>query len=754
MRFLLILLLLTGNVFSQTTFDRVTSIPVDEGGMLRNAWAGGINFPWISEIDLDGNGTPDIFLYDKYNNRILTFLNNGAPSASQAWDYAPDYATKFPPINKWVFLYDYNCDGKADLFTLSNAFQCSGVMAYKNVSTPGNLQWLKVDTCMKEMFFTITQNIFASPISIPHFVDYDNDGDMDILGYNTIPDGRIVYHKNYSMENFGNCDSLKYKLETLCLGNFALKIGGTNVVQCFHCPCRMRRPGTQVIGSEYPHGSRYYEEPSYDPSEAARLDDTISGLTAIDLDGDGNKELLVGDIGSPNTLMIHNGGADMDAQDTLFPNYDTPALFNTFHYHTFIDVDNDQKKDLLVMPNDGENRKGIWLYKNSGTNSVPVFHLESINFLQGQMIDVGADACPVLFDYNSDSLLDLVISKSIYDSTNGTFQTGLYLYRNNGSSTNPSFIFETDDFAGLGAANLYVSPTYPAFGDLDDDGDQDMIIGNEDGTLHYYQNTAGPGNVAAFATPVANYSGIDIGKFATPQLFDLNKDGKLDLVIGGQRGFINYFRNRGTPASPLFDAIPQEDTLGCINLQVIGSTDGYTVPFFYDSLGVTRLVVSNETGNVFQYDQIDGNLGGCFHQSGVLFSPPESNRIKFNLTVGGGDLNGDGLTDLVLGQSTGGVEVRYQHNPTAGIGETSATSLEIFPNPVQQALFIRRPANSSRGARLVIHDVCGRLVAGFSITDLWLTVDVSGWSSGVYVASVLTDRGAVQGKFIVASDRR
>ena len=113
--------------------------------------------------------------------------------------------------------------------------------------------------------------------------------------------------------------------------------------------------------------------------------------------------------------------------------------------------------------------------------------------------------------------------------------------------------------------------------------------------------------------------GIDVGKYATPQVFDLDRDGLPDIVCGSQRGLINYYRNTGTVTSPAFNSLATIDSLGCIILQGTGTTDGFTVPFLYDSLGHTRLLVASENGNISQYDNIDGNLNGCFHLSGKVY---------------------------------------------------------------------------------------------------------------------------------------
>ncbi len=733
-------------VAAQARFDRVDTITVREGSnTLMNPWAGGINYPLVSEIDLNGDGLQDLFVFDMHNNRIIPFLNDGSGGVN-AWHYSPSYIPKFPHINKWALLYDYNCDGKKDLFTLSTS-PPSGIAVYRNDFTLATgLQWTLVDPFMKEAFSTITTNIFASGVSIPTFLDIDNDGDMDILGYNSVPDGRIVYHRNLSKDLFGHCDSLKFEYASGCWGNFALRTGSTNTVGCFHCPCREAAPDS----------SRLNTEPVlFDASEAARRDDTISSVFALDLDGDGDKELLIGDISSENTLMIHNGGtpfaAEMDSQDTLFPSTNVSALFNGYHFHSYVDLDNDSKKDLLVMANEFENKHGIWWYKNTGTNSSPVLQFQGNGFLQDEMLEAGENAAPVLFDYDSDGLLDLVIGASVYQGAGIPNKNSLYLYRNTGTSQRPQFDFVTDDFASISQL-AYASPLYPAFGDLDNDGDQDMVLGIETGTLQFFNNSAGSGNPASFQLALPNYMGIDIGNSATPQLFDLNKDGKLDLIIGEKNGFINYFENGGSVSSAFFPSVPTNDTLGCIVRQLTGSPDGFTVPFVYDTLGKTRLLVSNLSGNIFQYKNIDGNLNGCFTFTDSVFPLSESSRIKLNLTVSGGDLNGDGLTDLVVGQSSGGVQVYMQRDPSLSVSSLSIKLpvLDCYPNPAQDRFTVQvSHFNPSSASRLILFDSMGNELLNEPISGISKEISTENFAPGIYLIQLSNGAVSLSRKIMV-----
>ena len=55
-----------------------------------------------------------------------------------------------------------------------------------------------------------------------------------------------------------------------------------------------------------------------------------------------------------------------------------------------------------------------------------------------------------------------------------------------------------------------------AYGDLDNDGDVDMVLGDNNGKLHYFKNNADDGQDAFFELETVNFFSIDIGQHATP----------------------------------------------------------------------------------------------------------------------------------------------------------------------------------------------------------------------------------------------
>ncbi|MBK7949024.1 MAG: VCBS repeat-containing protein [Deltaproteobacteria bacterium] len=106
-------------------------------------------------------------------------------------------------------------------------------------------------------------------------------------------------------------------------------------------------------------------------------------------------------------------------------------------------------------------------------------------------------------------------------------------FENTGSAVAPAFLPRTgasNPFAAL----LVPGWSTPALGDVDGDGDLDLFSGDQLGQFSFFENT-GTARAPLFAarTGVANpLDGQDVGSRSSPTLGDLDGDGQLDLVTG------------------------------------------------------------------------------------------------------------------------------------------------------------------------------------------------------------------------------
>ena len=226
----------------------------------------------------------------------------------------------------------------------------------------------------------------------------------------------------------------------------------------------------------------------------------------------------------------------------------------------------------------------------------------------------------------------------------------------------------------------------PTFGDLDNDGDKDLIIGSTSGRVHYFENTAGLGNPAIFTTYVGNYQNILGSNFIYPQLFDIDKNGTLDLLLGSQNGKIALWKNIGTLTIPSFTQ--QSVFLGGIDVRQYGYSTGYAMPYMYSDAGVTKLIVGSEIGNLYLYDNIDANILGTYNRvDTTLFKINEGTRCAPVFE----DITNDGKRDLFIGNQAGGLAFFNSAN-IYGVGINELNNVEsnitIYPNPCNEKLII------------------------------------------------------------------
>lgn len=700
-------------------FERDFSIQVRGGeGPLEMPWVGGLNACQFCEIDLDLDGNDDLIVYERHGNRLLPFLKD--ESKENQLMFSPEYQHLFPPVREWINLIDYNSDGKRDIFT----YTTGGIRVYKNISDT-YLKFTLVEPIVYSFYFSGYVNLFALIDDYPVLEDMDGDGDIDILNFFTL--GKYVnHHKNLSMEKYGVCDSLDFTLWEECWGFFE-ENESSNILTL----------GIDCIFDNDLRKERH----------------SGSTLLVLDLNGDNLKDMLLGDVDFATVAALINGGTHDSAfiieQDSSFPSYSQPINLISMPLCTYIDADNDDVKDLLVSPFDPgldrtENLNSVLFYKNTGTNSSPYFELEQTDFLQDRMIDHGAGAYPVLYDMNGDGLQDLLIGNYGYlDSSYYSlgflytiFRSQIAYYKNTGSELNPEFELIDNDLAGI--SEMMLLGAYPALSDLDNDGDPDMVVGNEDGKLIYFENIDNSGDVPVFQKPVFNYQGIDVGKFSTPQLLDINRDGLTDLVVGKQNGTLSYYRNDGSAESPVFTLV--SENFGGVDVTNINLTVyGYSTPCFFEHNGEYRLFAGSEFGSIYYYKDIEDNLDGDF----TLI---DKNYLYINEGYHNGlavwNYNNDSYPDMLIGNYAGGLTALKGIAPSpAGLPEEPVTehySLLVYPNPAREAITISLdPGSPHEKKQIEIFNFQG--VKEKYINDFRgdvTTINISDLNSGLYLVIV------------------
>lgn len=699
-----------------------------------HAGVGGLNAPQFSAVDLNNDGILDLLIYDRNGRIALPLLNNG--TANQVdYHFAPEYMQQFPQGSEnFMLLRDYDCDGIKDLFyfTRTQAEPSGGIAVLKgSYNSQNKIQFTAVDSTL---FYTNKINasinkLFVYNADLPAIDDIDGDGDMDILTFSTdiLFNRNVFWYKNMSAENGHNCDSLQFVLEHECWGLFS-ESGSNNSVLL------SSKIDSCADNSAWSRGPRHIG----------------STLTSIDYNGDGIKDMVMGDA-TVNTLNMMTGSKVNDtlliaSQDAAYPSYDESVNLLSFPAAFFLDVNNDGKLDMLTSPNETALGQAItdsvvWFYQNTQSNSNISLDLQKKDFLTSAMLDRGKDAYPSFFDYNGDGLLDLVVGHYGFCQSDKKYRYGLLLLENTGTSTNPQFTVVSQDYANLSSLNM--SGLYPNFGDLDGDGDQDMLLGNTEGELVYLENTAGVGNTAAWASPNLQYAAIDVGTHSTPQLVDLDRDNDLDLVIGEYNGNINYFENTGTSTSPTFGTTPTTLGLGGLDISSLAVPSNRSAPHVVDINGNYELFVGHQEKGIIHLDNIDNNVLGTYNT--VSLEEPGIYAGR-HTAVAVANLNGDSSTlEIVVGNSRGGLMFFTQDKTPDFVKYLPANSTQliesVFPNPVQQTINIQLKEANLDLVEFELYNLLGKKVLkqSSSVRQKVHQFALPSLPNGVYMLTIRTN---------------
>lgn len=313
---------------------------------------------------------------------------------------------------------------------------------------------------------------------------------------------------------------------------------------------------------------------------------------------------------------------------------------------------------------------------------------------------------PSLGDLDGDGDLDLISAKYDYYSS-GPYTYGydaqIIYYENIGTNTNPIFAAPQDSPFGLTPVNQYGTHA-PTFVDIDNDGDLDIMAADYYGNFLFFENT-GNANSPAFAAPSTNpFSLVGIGYYSNsqPTFADLDNDGDLDLIVGDAYNLsgnqqIYYYENTGTANAPVFGA-PQinpfslnpsgsnyvHNHLFLVDIDgdgdfdlVMGDEDNYTgdgfMKFFENTGTPAAPVFGSEQINPFGLENINSENGYVFE-----------------------DLDGDGLIDILAGDSNGDfyfwkgcqattstittTEACQYTAPSGAIYNASGTYTDVIPN--------------------------------------------------------------------------
>lgn len=252
----------------------------------------------------------------------------------------------------------------------------------------------------------------------------------------------------------------------------------------------------------------------------------------------------------------------------------------------------------------------------------------------------------------------------------------LLYFQNTGTATAPSFAAPvTNPFSFSG---IQQSALLPALADIDSDNDLDLFIGFDSGDMIYWENT-GTATTAVFGSPVTNPFNISsnaLGLGLSATFVDLDMDGDLDFLANDDIGTFQYYQNTGTAVAPSFvGAVSNPFGLTSIDPAL------RNMPYFadMDGDGDADILAANTIDTLFYFENTTPAGVACnFSQNNILVNETSGSvTVTINLM---GAPSVAASVDVVLsanGTATNGADFTFTSPTTVNFPAGSAAPQNI-----------------------------------------------------------------------------
>jgi hypothetical protein len=656
---------------------QVSGIPVNVGSPLAEPFTGGLDSPKPELADLDADGDLDLLIVQP-DGGITRYRNDGTPAAF-LFRFVTDRLQGID-ANTWATLADIDADGDLDLFTDG----VGAVVFHRNVGSASQPNW-QLETATWQ---GIANSGFGNT---PAFVDVDGDSDLDYLEME---------------QNFGTARYFR----NVGTAQVPTMVFVTDVFGCIDT----YDPGLGARGGPGGGGAQAH-------ARSAEPQHGISVISTADLDADLDVDILIGDLNNTNLWHFRNSpGACAPACTPATVCYQRithdflPITTLGLNQARSGDLDADGDLDLVVgVTNQGAAIDNLIHFVNAGSPQVPNYLTVDRNLIKA--VDIGRSSHPALGDIDADGDLDLFLG-----ADDGT----VIPFINAGTPAAPSLVkqqplADSSDLVidvGFAAAPVWI--------DHEGDGDLDLFVGaGSPARVRFYRNNGTPQN-RSLTLASSQFGNVQADFNAAPALGDLDADGDLDLLVGefGVTGNprLFYVRNTGTTQNPVWVTVSDNTPNTFVFAQRVYDGDLAPALLDLDGDGDLDLLLGERAGNVNFYRNTGTPQAFNFVLEAETFAGAEVGNESAPCM---GDLTGDGRADLFVGEQCGGLDY-YRRLPPIGIGEEGAPAprapllVSIKPNPTRGAASITFDLAANGATAIDIYDLDGRLVRRLVATEL------------------------------------